>query len=121
MACTALTIISIVVAVFALYMLRSTAESYVTVYQAPIVESRQLFNDFVVSTEGEDLVEPFQINYAAASKVGVSGYVPGYDSMNQAAGWNPNSDLEAAARYGDLNVIGALATGGGYVTKNMNV
>lgn len=123
MACTAITILSLLIALYALcqlYMMRE--ERYIAVYQAPIIESKKLFDDFVLSTQGEDLVEPFAgIDYADAQKVGVAGYVPGYDSMNPSAGWTPNTDLEMAAQYGDLGVIGRLATGGGYLTKSMNV
>ena len=121
MGCSILTLAGIALLLYAYYMLQTAKknEQYVAVYQAPILESKALMDAFVLSTQGEDLVEPFQIDYSKAAQVGVAGYVPGYDSMNPSKGWNANTDLEMAAKYGDLNVIGALATG--TYTKSMNV
>lgn len=119
MDCAASTFLAVLLVAYALYYIGAEDEDYVAVYQAPILESKRLFDEFAIATKGEDLVEPFQINYAAAPQVGVAGYVPGYDSMNLSKGWTPDSDLEMAARYGDLNVIGALSTG--TFTKSMNV
>lgn len=100
----------------------ASSEHYVAVYNAPIIEDPQLYQEWLANTPPD--IEWYapqsqNINYSLAEQVGVSGYIPGYDSMTLGQNWSPTTDLDIAAKYGTLGAIGDLATG--TFTKAMNV